>query len=470
MTRRLEPLHAVAIAALAAVVAMLIFVARTGLGLSGDTIALVSGTHTSLDCIGNGTWKDCGDLVAQFPLLQYLPATVFIKLGMSDQDVFRALSYLNTAAFGAMLVIGLATLRRLRLPVAGVGVVLVLLASPLLWYSWSTLGESLAACAWMAFVAAALLRAPAPVLALSLALAGISKETALPFLVVLGVASLLWTPVEGRPPARAQWYALGAGAVLSLVLTGAFNEFRYGTLDNQDYWRDEFRTPGAGLKARFALSVWLAPNGGLAIFWPLAVAAFVAMLAVAVARLRAWRDNLRVVGGGAALLVCLLANTYGLASWYAPFGWQAWGPRLWLLMVPAMLLFGAALMGPELERLLRAPGRWAPAALGLLGALAVATVLTQVGVLFHPQAMPDLFLADDQCPAPVTIGQPALYYHCIIHFGWYKHWILLDSLSGVTHSVASVSMTAVWLIATGVVATVAVRLGRTRPGFSAPPG
>ncbi|WCB96568.1 hypothetical protein DSM104299_05330 [Baekduia alba] len=452
-------------------VAILLFSVRSPIGRSGDTIAMIAGTHLGLSCLGDGTLTNCGIHVAPYPLLQYLPTTLFIGLGLGDNDIERALGLLNVAAFVGMLLASYTTLARLARPALGVALLVVLVASPLPWYAWTTFGESLGAFACVAFVAAALWRAPAPVLALTLALAGVSKETALPFLALMGIGALLWSPIEGRGIDRRHWIGLGIGAVLALALTGAFNELRFGQLTNAVYSESYERTPTTGLKARFVLSLWLAPNAGLVTFWPLAGAALLAMVAVAAARVRRWREHLRPVGAGAVVLVCALAMTYGYANWYAPFGWIAWGPRLMLLLTPALLLFGAATLAPELQAVASAAGRWATALKVALAALAVATVLSQVGVLWDNQAQAGLFDPDSACPTSVSVvDNPGGYYHCIIHWAWYKHWVLPDAVSGVTTSFSSVLMTLAWLAALAalLVAVVLALRDRAGPRASAP--
>src|SRR5207249_4558560 len=70
----------------------------------------------------------------------------------------------------------------------------VLLSGPLLWYATSSFGEMLAALVTTALVAACLRRAGAALVGLLLVLAGLSKDTALPFLLLLGLGSSLLNP------------------------------------------------------------------------------------------------------------------------------------------------------------------------------------------------------------------------------------------------------------------------------------
>ena len=51
-----------------------------------------------------------------------------------------------------------------------------------------------------------------------------------------------------------------------------------------------------------------------------------------------WRSDSRRAIAGSVLLVTLSFQTILLASWYAPFGWVTWGPRLILPIVGATLI------------------------------------------------------------------------------------------------------------------------------------
>lgn len=455
---------------LAVAAATMYYVLRSGVGRTGDTLALIGGTHRALDCVGDGTLTDCGIQVAPYPLLQYLPSALLIGLGFGDGDVERGLGLLNAVAFCGLLVVAWTTLRRAGDRALGALLVVVLLASPFPWYAWVTFGEAFGALACVAFVAAALRRSHPVLLALSFGLACVTKETALPFLVLMGGAALAWSPLAARPISRAHWIGLAAGAALGIVLTAGFNELRFGQLTNAVYSEPVQHTPTNGLKARFMLSLWLAPNAGLAVFWPLSAVAFAAFLACAAARARRWREHLRAVAAGAVLLVCLAAMTFGYANWYAPFGWIAWGPRLMLLLTPALLLFGAGMLGPELRAALSGLSRRAARIAGAAFAvLAVATVLAQVGVLFNQGAQSGLFTPDAECSENISVAvDSGGYYHCIIHDAWYKHWVLPEAAKGAWASVSSVAMTAVWLLAAALAALVALRALRAPAGPRGP--
>lgn len=445
----------------AAALAVLVYVAQGGLGAaSGDTVALIGGTHEALGCLHRGVFTGCGSQVGPFPLLQYVPTALLFKLGFDDVDVLQGLALINAAAFAGMLVTAWLVMRRLRRPALGAALAVVLLVSPLPWYAWTTFGESLGAFVCMLLVAAAVLRARPYALALALASAGQTKETALPFLIALAIGALLWSPVDGRPLRRSHWLGLVVGAVGSLALTGAFNLLRFDQLTNAGYSDPVTRTPTLALKLKFAGSLWVSPNGGLALFWPLCAIVFTIAVVLAATQARHGEAaDRRVLGVGVIIFACLAALTIGYADWYAPFGWIAWGPRLMLLMVPAVLLFAIATLPEEFEGVIRARNRPAVVVRAMAVLVALVAWVPQIGVLFRPSAMGGLFAADSACPRQQPISQdPHYYYSCILHWAWGRHWVLANAAGGLGDSPGAILMALVWLVAVAVLLVASFKL------------
>lgn len=436
---------------------LLLYVWRAVINGNGDSLAVISGTHFAAGCIGAGKLSSCGGEVAPYPLLQYLPTALLMRLGLADESILRALGILSSLAFAGIIGVAAFTLRRgTSTALLAVGL-LFLFASPLPWYAWSTFGESLGAFACVSFVAAAALRSRPAVLGVTLMAAGQTKETALPFLLVLGIALLLWSTLSEPTPRRAHWAALAAGSFGSLALTGGFNWFRFGQLTNLVYADPIAHVPGIELKAKFAGSIWLAPNAGVLPFWPGIGVLLISIAIIAVRALRApGPAPRRIIGGTLAIGLVLAGLTVGYASWYAPFGWIAWGPRLMLLMLPAIVLSALALFAPELDHLLVARGRIA--AWLLTGALAVtiAGALPQLGVLHNSGVIAALFAPDATCPIQQPIGDnPGYYYTCIFHWAWWKHWMLPGAVKGLWWSPWAVALTLVWLSLFGALAATA---------------
>src|SRR5262249_47041072 len=127
---------------------------------------------------------------------------------------------------------------------------------------------------------------------------------------------------------------------------------------------------------------------------------------------RVWLPALVVVG-------VLAAYTAGLALWYSTFGWVAWGPRLTLPILPAVLVAGVwtarAPMTAGLTWITRDAMRTAvvAAVIALLG-------VAQVGVVWHRAAIELPLVPDAQCPVVVPIEQASAdyFYGCGLHQAW----------------------------------------------------
>ncbi|MCJ7438545.1 MAG: hypothetical protein MUP97_12400, partial [Acidimicrobiia bacterium] len=330
---------------------------------------------------------------------------------------------LSAVAFLASLVLVYVIGRRALQLAWGYVLVVVMLTGPLLWYSRNSFAEMLATAVVLAFIACVVLRAPPLLVAASLGLAAATKETAIPFLLVLGFVCARDSE-DGWLPARRWTLALLSGAAIGLVLNVGFNVFRFGELTNAFYLDPNFTTPGFELKARLFVSLWAAPNGGLLWFWMSACLVLVAAGIVMIRQLGA-RHDLKGWLPTAVVLGLAVVNTAGLASWYAPFGWLAWGPRLSLPLTPAFVVAVVVAGGSALAAFV---GRVLRSALGFL-VVAVAVVvfaIPQVAVVWNPGAEAALATLDKACPVGAVVqDDPTYYYGCIQHGAWRTKPLLL---------------------------------------------
>jgi hypothetical protein len=389
-----------------------------------DSTLLVDGSHTVVDCLDDGVLTSCsadqlgeGAAVGAWPLAQYLVAVPLVASGAADLTVLQMLAALSTLAVGGMLVLVAFPIRRLVGPEWSVVLGVTLLTSPFLLYGLLPFGEAVTAFLALAFVVVACARRPGWLL-LTAVLAGVTKETLAPFLLVLGIVCAREAHDRWLPERRVL-VPMIAGLVGAVALNSAFNVFRFGSIRNLTYTEPETRVPGVKFPVRLAIADWFAPNVGVVWFW-FAAALLCAGVVVATIVLvvrdprapRTWFPPVAVVG-------VLLAYTAGLALWYSTFGWVAWGPRLTLPIVPAVLVAGIwtarAPMTAGLTWVTRSGLR-----LALVAGVVAVLGLAQVGVVWHRAAIELPLVPDAACPRVVPVEQATAdyFYGCGVHQAW----------------------------------------------------
>ena len=363
--------------------------------------------------------------VEHFPLFQHIPALLLSLAGLSDSAVLRSLAWLSTLAFLGLFLVGRVALRAGDARATPVFFLLVL-TSPLLWYVNVTFAEMAAAFVVLLYTAAIVLRKGWLAVAASLWLAGMTKETALPFLIAIGLIGLFGHGRSGWRDVRPQLAGMALGGLLVVATNAGFNLFRYDSLFNTALLEPYWRVPSLDVRLSFFAGLWVSPNGGLAFFAPVIVAflAFVIWLALCAQLRDAW--------AGITIPGLLLLLTAGFSGWWAPFGWIAWGPRLLLPLLPSLVLLAVILYAAEIRHglLFLLEPRWRSYA--LTAAISVVT-LPQLAVVFSTTTLSSFFAPDSVCPRLTDpVREPALYYHCLDHFIWTKSPILLTALGGLT--------------------------------------
>jgi hypothetical protein len=368
------------------------------------------------------------------PLFQYVPTLLLKYLGWADTSILHFFAYASFLSFIASLLLIFWTLKKrapLHLAITGV---LLMMSGALLWYSHSTFAEMCAAFLTLAFVASCLLRLPGWLTAVLLVLAGSTKETALPFLVLLGLACLLPELINNFGAIKRRALSLALGAMASAGLTILFNYFRFRTFYNRDYLTDILIVPSWRIQLDFFLGIWFSPNGGLLFFWPSFTFLYFALIGLLVFqslrhRRGAEAERLSKREGLIFYLPILIVSaslfllTVGFSRWYAPFGWVAWGPRLLLPWIPAvslmLLYFYAAQYTSILTALFGGAYRFA-----LSCAAFVFASIPQFAILFRHQVLGGIFGPNPDCPrSPIIQESVQYYYHCMHTYIWPKKLI-----------------------------------------------
>jgi hypothetical protein len=397
---------------------------------NGDSALLVHGASEVLSCLRHGVLSSCGLIagtnqttVGPYPLIQYLPAVAMTGLEIDDRLVLRGLAGLNLLALVGSMAFTWRTFWRRDdwrwlAPVA----IVLIIGGPVSYYATTSFGEMLAASMVLSAVLAAYHHSTTPTFLFSM-LATMSREILAPFVLILTTIAAFANNTKAEPGDRWRSVLTGVlGSLAGVVFNLAFNYFRYGSIENVFYLDPTFRVPDSETALSFFAMLNVAPAGGILFFWPLAVVVLTLGLVVAALRILSRPRNL-----GAWLPMVLLVLTYagfvgGLSFWVSPFGWIAWGPRLTIPVVPALVVTSLIVLAPLTPRAARwvsDRGIWLPLTIGLM---TVALSLPQLaGPWTYPEVIASLTAPDRVCPALTEIviqEDPELYYRCIPHIAW----------------------------------------------------
>jgi hypothetical protein len=393
----------------------------TAFRVSGDTLVLLQGAGGIVDCLRNERLHGC--LIVHFPLFQFIPAVALELSGAARDAIPMYLAWLNWASFAGTSALLWSSLKKQTSPAVAACALLVLLTSPLLPYAVETFNEPAAALVTLAFAVAVVSgHHPGWVFALAF-LTAITKETAAPFLALVGLLGLVRRH-DPAPSKRMYLVVLVAAVALGTAINSAFNYFRYDSVFNQQTLAAEFRVDTLQQFALNFAGIWLSPNGGLVPFWP----SFVLILLVVLAGARGadpWPARL--------LAVVLLGLAGGFAAWYAPHGWVAWGPRLLLPWLPAVLYLACYFYPALIERQVAfmTANRWrVSVAIVVLAASALPSLVEVV----DPRVMMALFTPDAVFPQPAPVQQDrGAYFAYLNYVMWSKRSMLIDAYNYVLH-------------------------------------
>ena len=399
--------------------------------VGGDTPFVLDGTNAFLTCLSHHDYNACGytgklnywglmSPIGWWPLLQHVPDMISIGLGADGHAArTKVLAYLSVVGVIVSVVLGWLVLRRHGRAAWFWAFLFVALSGPILAFARQTAGEMLAMGLLMGLVAATLLQAPAVVVGIAALLASWTKETSYPFIAALGVLCLVLARRQTGRPIRPQLIGGAVGLVVGIVTASLFNIVRFGSVLNTNYLDHQLRTPGFARKVELSLAVFVSPSGGLLFFWPAAV-----LLVAAACLIGFRRDRL----AAAVIVAVTVVLAIGFGSWWTPFGWSGYGPRLQLpwvlpLVLIALVAYGGALEAP-VRRLLQSPLRAA-----LLFAVVLACALPHIGYLWKFQSLDGYFAQENPpCNAPWRSKD---WYPCQDRLLWRDRPMPLYTLAGL---------------------------------------
>jgi hypothetical protein len=429
---------AAAVAALGALV-YLVVIWLTHPFTGGDTPFVLDGTNAFLNCMNAHDYNACGftnelnfwglmSPIGWWPLLQHIPDAITIGLGGDGHAArTRVLATLSVAGVVATIVLAWVVLRRYGQGAWFWGFLFVVLSSPVIAYGNQTAGEMLAMGLLTGLVAATVLRVHPALVGLAALGACLTKETSYPFVAVLGLLGL-WL-ARRRSGGSIRWHVVFGAIGMAIAITAAslFNVVRFGSVLNTNYLDDQLRTPGTARTLDYVAAVFFSPSGGLFFAWPVAcflVAAACVLALVTASFTSAYARTALVVIG------CVVALAIGFASWWTPFGWSGYGPRLQLPWVPPLVLLCLVAYGDALGRLTaRFLARtWR---LALVFVVALACALPGVGLLWDFNSLGGFFRQEDpQCEAPWRGGLQK-WHRCQHRLLWEHRPMPLYTVEGV---------------------------------------
>jgi hypothetical protein len=402
----------------------------------GDTEVLLTGVDAIKSCINKGIFLKCPGVV-HFPLFQYIPSLLLNALGYSQQFTLRILALINSLSFFSSLILIYFFLKKVTTNWSAQTAILIMVSSPLLWYAKSTFNEMTAAFVTLAFTGVVLLQYPVWIITLFTFLSGITKEIALPFLLLIGILALFPKILKNPRQCKSQILGMVYGSVLALASTVTFNYFRFGSPSNTDLIQQTLIVNSATQRLISFLGIWLSPNGGILFFWFSWFICFFSIL-VAIIKLTIKRFRLTFYELPAlTIIIILFALTFGFASWFAPFGWACWGPRLMLPWLPSLLLLLIYFYQKEMLALLKKVFKNKFFTLLFLF-LFFFISLPQLIVLLYPEIFWLLFTSDDVYNEFPLITEPG-YYGLLNHLMWTRRPPLFDSI-GIILSQKSILM------------------------------
>lgn len=379
---------------------------------SGDTVALSQSARALVTCLENGQFRGCAG-TNQFGLPQHIPAMFLAWKGLDDTSIVFILSCFNVLALAilARIIYKSAAIP----PIAKALIGLTLIMGPIIAYGPYSFGEALSILAYVGLVIA-ILEKNYFKLIFFMVLAVTSRETAFVSIALLTGAILVFDLKRPRYELKKMFLTIYGSMILGIACLLSFNVLKFNTWRNLPHMDPVLRTPGLKLKIEAAFGILFSPNGGLIPFWFLGavVSLGLPLIVVTSKQLTAPKrmSFLLLISG-------FVAQVAILASWYAPYGWVAWGPRL-MIPTTAMAVAVCLILIFRDEEILAHLSRLKSIYLPIL-IVGIISLIPTIGFLQNPQQTMSWFAGSDDavCPTPAIIQLDQDYYFkCLIHGSW----------------------------------------------------
>jgi hypothetical protein len=297
----------------------------------GDALWVAQSSRALVGCARADVWTKCPGTY-QFGWLQHAPAIFLAWKGMDDNSIVFVLTLINFLAFAWLMMV---VIKRFDIKNESTWLLLsALLLGPMYAFSVYSFSEMLTFVLLSLFVLELADGKSMYSMAFLAFIISSSRETAFTIVVALAICVLVVRETRLHIAIK-KLLVTGVASCAGLSSIFLFNIWKYGTIINGHYADPIRRVPGTVLKIKNVFAIWISPSGGVLPFWLLGG---LLSLSIPVISIWFWRSDIRRAIAGSILLGTLSFQTFLLASWYAPFGWVTWGPRLILPIVGATLI------------------------------------------------------------------------------------------------------------------------------------
>jgi hypothetical protein len=329
---------------------LLVFVFTFQIYRTGDDQALLYGLHNALGCLLRTPLEfPCKTGVGHFPIFQYLIAMPFKLSGFSDSSIKEFFAFFSVfwslVAAGAFWRIGVISSGKS----GGHLGLLLLLSGYLVWYMTATFNEAASFALLALLILSIVDRWPVVFVCFIAFFCTITKEIMFPFIPYFMFLSFYARELRNAINVSVfqrilkfivEYKVVAIAVILGVVTNLGFNYFRFGSIQNLSNLDPSLFSPLNYVAGSFVY-LFISPAAGLVFTW---LSLCVLMLAPMIFLMQDRREVLIIA---LAIIGLIIANV-GLAGWYAPFGWVAWGPRLTLPFLGAVGAIGLYLAAPKI--------------------------------------------------------------------------------------------------------------------------
>jgi hypothetical protein len=144
------------------------------------------------------------------------------------------------------------------------------------------------------------------------------KESAILLILPLSLAVIL----SNRKKLINQDYMVIFSQAFGFVSIYIFNYFKSSGFGNPGYTDGQVKELNMQLSSFFG--IWLSPSGGIVGYFWVSILILLGYNLYCINKTKNYKKSLYLI------LFAITINSLLLANWYSPFGWAAWGPRLFM--------------------------------------------------------------------------------------------------------------------------------------------